>query len=96
MKIKTSSGFECNINERCFNDWRYIQSMKKVQSGEDALIIDGITSVVSLVLGKEEQRLIEHIADGDGFADTTKLVREFNEIVTIAGEKVKKSKPSPD
>lgn len=70
--------------------------MKKVQSGEDALIIDGITSVVSLVLGKEEQRLIEHIADKDGYADTMKLVREFNEIVTIAGEKVKKSKPSPD
>ena len=97
MKIKTKSGFECIINENKFADWRYIRAAAEVNSGKEAKILKGITFIVPFILGDEqEEALMDHLKDDDGIVSTIKIVEEFREIETLAGEKVKKSKPSPD
>ena len=94
MKIKTKSGFECNINERRLKDWRYIKAAAKINGGNEADILEAVTFAVPFLLGDDgEAALMSHIEE-DGTFDTEKMFAEFLEITQIAGEKVKKSQSS--
>lgn len=95
MKIKTKSGFECNINERRLKDWRYIKAAAKMNEGDQTEIAVALAFAVPFLLGDDgEAALIKHLEDDEGVADSEKLVQEFIEITQIAGEKVKKSQSS--
>lgn len=94
MKIKTKSGFECNINERRLADWRYIKAAAKLNSGNQTAIAEALAFAVPFLLGDEgEADLIAHVEE-DGFIDSVRIVTEFIEITQIVGEKVKKSQSS--
>ena len=91
MKIKTKSGFECEVNERRLKDWRYVKAAAKINGGNEADILDAITFAVPFLLEDEgEKALMDHITVDD-VADTEKMLAEFLEITQIAGEKAKKS-----
>ena len=94
MKIKTKSGFECNVDERRLKDWRYVKAAAKINGGNEADILEAVTFAVPFLLGGDgEKSLMEHITVDD-VADTEKMLAEFLEITQIAGEKVKKSQSS--
>lgn len=94
MKVKTKSGFECNVNERRLKDWRYIKAAAKFNSGNEAAIAEALAFAVPFLLGDEgEAALMAHIEE-DGFVDSVKVVTEFIEITQVIGEKIKKSQSS--
>lgn len=94
MKIKTKSGFECNINERRLKDWRYVKAAAKINSGNEADILAAVTFAVPFILGEDgEAALMAHIEDQGAF-DSEKMIMEFIEITRTAGEKIKKSQSS--
>lgn len=92
MKIKTKSGFECNINERRLKDWRYIKAAAKLHSKNEIEIAEALNFVVPFLLGEDgEAELMKHVEDEEGVVDGEKIIAEYMEVTRIAGEKVKKS-----
>lgn len=95
MEIHTMSGFVCNVNEKKAKDWRFIKAMADWDSGDESKALKGVTAALPLLLGKEgEQKLLEHVSDEDGIADTELMMSEFKEIVVLMGEETKKSQTS--
>lgn len=94
MKIKTKSGFECNINERRLKDWRYIKAAAKINSGNEDAVVEAIAFAIPFILGEDgEAALMAHVED-KGAVDGDRVVIEFLEITRLAGEKIKKSQSS--
>ena len=95
MEIHTMSGFVCNVNEKKAKDWRFIKAMADWDSGDESRALKGVTAALPLLLGKEgEQKLLEHLSDEDGIADTELMMSEFKEILVLMGEETKKSQTS--
>lgn len=97
IKVKTKSGFTCNVNENKLKDWRYISAAANAtrKDGADALV--DVVFMIDFLLGKEDlDRLVEHVTDKEGIADSVRIQQEFEEITTLMGEELKKSTPSPE
>lgn len=99
MKVKTKSGFTCDVNENKIKDWRYLRAAAKVAKSESQIeAVDGIGYMAEFLLGsKDLDRLIKHITDKEGVADAVVFENELKEISEALGEAVvKKSMPSQD
>lgn len=97
MKIKTKSGFTCDVNEDKVKDWRFCKSLAKCDSGDESAMLQGITFVVPFLLGSEgEEALLAHITDKNGLASTEKVIAEFKDIMGQIGEASKKLQSSQD
>jgi hypothetical protein len=95
MKIKTKSGFSCNLNEKKAKDWRFCRALVKCESKDESTLLEGITFVVPFLLGEDgEAKLIKHLEDKDGVASVELVMSEFKEILKQIGD-AKKSQPSP-
>ena len=85
MKIKTKSGFECNVNEKKAKDWRFIKLLALCDSGDESDALKGITQAVPFLLGdKGEASLMEHVSK-DGIASAEDIMIEFKEIMMQVG-----------
>ena len=96
MKIKTKSGFVCEVNPDIVKDWRFCKALAKCDSGDESSVIQGITFAVPFLLGEAgERKLIEHVTDENGIAPVKEISTEFKEIITLMGKEVKKSQSLP-
>ena len=97
MDVKTKSGFKCKVNEKKMKDWRFVKALAKCDSGEEASVIEGLSFVVPFLLGEEgEEKLLNHVMDEDGVASSTKIIKEFKEILSLVGSEIKKSQSSQE
>lgn len=96
MEIHTTSGFVCNVNEKKAKDWRFAKALADCDSGDESRILRGMTFALPFLLGKEEQKLMDHVSDEDGVADSDKMMTEFNEILDFIGAEAKKSQASQE
>ena len=97
MKIKTKSGFACNINERKCKDWRFIKLLAKCDSPDESSQLEGTTKAVNFLFGDEgEEALMNHVTDEEGLVDSAKLIAEFKEVLQLAGAELKKSQSSQE
>lgn len=94
MKIKTKSGFVCNINENKVKDWRYVKALALWNGRSEIDRMAGMERAISFLLGDDEERLMEHITDKDGNIPAESLINEFREIQELMGEELKKSQSS--
>lgn len=94
MKIKTKSGFVCNINENKVKDWRYVKALALWNGKNEIDRMAGMERAISFLLGDDEERLMEHITDKDGNIPAESLINEFREIQELMGEELKKSQSS--
>lgn len=84
---KTKTGFKFKVDERVLEDWRLISSISMAESENLADRVKGITEVVHLLLGENEQSLIEHIKKkNDGFVPTEVITNELASIISSAKE----------
>jgi len=84
---KTKSGFKFSIDERVLSDWRLISSISLAESDELTDRVKGITELVHLLLGKNENALIEHIKKkNQGFVPTEAITSELANIISSAKE----------
>lgn len=97
MKVKTKSGFTCNVNENKLKDWRYIKALAKCDSKEESEVLEGLTFLVSFLLGTDgEEKLMQHIATEDGIVGTDVLIEELKEIIRLINKELKKSQSSQE
>ena len=97
MKIKTKSGFVCDVNPELAKDWRFCKGLAKLDSGDESLVIQGITFLVPFLLGNDgEAALMEHVKNKDGIISTPEIIAEFKDIFFKIGEESKKSESSQE
>lgn len=83
--IKTSSGFEADIDEAQLDDYRLMKAIRATESNPMAVV-----DVVGFVLGEEEDRLVEHVIATTGRATIEAINAELSDIFTQLGESKKK------
>ena len=94
MKGKTKSGFKFEINENKLRSWEFANLAE--QLSDESQVGLAAPKYIKFVLGDEQaDRLAEHTVH-DGFSDITRMMEEVSEIVTMAGEQVKKSSASSE
>ena len=95
MKITTKGGFKFELDDRITDDWRVLRAISKADnSSNPEEMIAGTVELVSLIFGKDENRLIEHIkAKNDGFVPMSVLKDELLSTLTRANS-LKKSQSS--
>lgn len=91
MKVVTDSGFECEVNEKIRNDWRFVSAMAKADDGNSELEkMDGYFQMAKLILGDKEKELCKHVQEEDGTVPIDAMNREIIDILHKMGEKIKK------
>lgn len=95
MKIQTTSGFVCEIDENKVRDWRFVKNLAKCEDVKTMPI--GLAFCVPFILGEDgENALMEHIQEDSGLIATDKILTEFREILDKIKEntEIKKSSSS--
>lgn len=63
MKVTTKSGFKCDINEKCLNDWRFAKAVAKTHSADENERLSAAVDLVSLILRENEEPYYDYVAD---------------------------------
>ena len=95
MKIQTTSGFVCEVNENKAKDWRFTKylAMCEAETGT----IQGLPLLVNFLLGESgEEALMEHVTEKNGEIPTERILAETKEILNLKSEQIKKSQPSQE
>lgn len=83
--MKTSSGFEYNIEPERFNDMRIIDAYVKISKNDKDVI--PLITLADLILGEDGKKaLYEHIALPDGRIPADAFGRELGEIIRASQE----------
>lgn len=84
MKVTTKSGFKFELDERIIDDWRVIKAIGRADAKDDPEeMLAGSIELVSLIFGKDEERLVQHIrANNDGYAPMEALKDELLSVFT--------------
>lgn len=90
VKGKTESGFEYQYNEAIAQDWEFMKHVGAFKSDEKIDAMVGMQKAVAMLLGDQEEKLIEHVkSKNNGFAPFEEVMKEFNEI--LEGNKTTKN-----
>ncbi len=92
--MKTTSGFEFEINKSALTDWRLLDAFMTLddKSASDISRSNAVRKALNMLIGEDQKDMLyKHIADKhDGAVESTDLIAEFNEIVAQAqGDKKK-------
>lgn len=82
IKVKTESGFECEINENVLDDAEILDVFVELDDGNPV----HITTAVKKILRDDYKRLYDHIRTDDDRVPLTALAAEMAEIVNKASE----------
>lgn len=84
--MKTSSGFEIEIDQKRFDNAELLDALSDLNAG-DAL---AVSRVLSFILGKDDKkRLYDHLREEDGRVPVEKLSAEIEDIFQQAGDPAK-------
>lgn len=75
-KVKTSSGFECEIDEKNLDDMRLLDLVAEVSNGNTTKL----TEIMDKVLGDQKEKLYKYIEDEHGRVPVEKASNEITEI----------------
>lgn len=78
LKGTTSTGFKFKLDESVLNDYELLELIAEV---EDNPAI--ITKIVKKVLGKETEKLKDHVRDENGRVSTERMNEEITEIFKV-------------
>lgn len=80
---KTRTGFKFKVDERVGQDWRILSAISMAESSNPTEQVKGTTDLVKLILGNDEQKLIDHIAKkNEGFVPVAAVTNEIVDILT--------------
>ena len=97
MKIKTKSGFVFDVDEKKAADWEFVDALCDCESADDAVRVTASRNAMKILLGTDGcAALAEHVKDENGVRSIGKMLEEFKEIMTLLGEKQKKSSSSQE
>jgi len=81
--IKTSTGFEADIDKSCFNDMELLDAILDIQAGN----MLALPVIVSKIMGDAKKALYGHCRDEKGKVGADRIMMEVNEIVDILNAK---------
>lgn len=85
---KTEAGFEFEVSENIGKDFRIVIALRKLNSDNMILKIEGMYDFVEAVLGKKGvDKIVAFAVEKKGFADSDFITEQAHEIVAIANEK---------
>ncbi len=80
IHVKTTSGFECDVNEAALNDYEVLDYIAEIQINSNPLFYP---LLVKKLLGADgEKALREHVRKDDGFVDNNDIAVEVTDIFT--------------
>lgn len=79
--MKTSSGFEFEVNEDIMDDWEFIEDMAA------GTAVAEVKAMQRILGEKQYKALKDHIRGKDGKVSFKAMDRELSEIITAAGAK---------
>lgn len=95
VKVQTKSGFVWNVDENIVADWDFLDMLCDSESEDKTLALKASRNCVKMLLGKDgAAALADHVKDEKGIKNSAMVFEEFKEIMTLLGEKSKKSQPS--
>ena len=89
-KGTTSTGFEYSINESVITDWRFVSAMAEAESDDASKRINGTVNLIKLLLGDDEQRMMDHVKQEDGSIPFDAINREIVDMLQEIKESKKK------
>ena len=95
MKIKTKSGFVIDVDDKKAADWEFVEALVDCESPDGSKRMIGTVNAIKILLGeKGAAALADHVKDENGVKNIGLMYSEFVEIMTLIGEKTKKSSSS--
>lgn len=84
MKVKTKSGFTCEINEHILDDWRFTRAIAKSHSDNADEKMNAAVDMVSLIMGDNENAFYEHLRSKDerGIVSEDAVVADLVSIIS--------------
>ena len=80
---KTKSGFEFEIDEEIFDDWKIFKAIGAVNDGDRL----AYRTIIRDTLGQEQAAELEkHCTGENGRVSTAKMISEINEIYEISAK----------
>lgn len=76
-QIKTSTGFEIELEEDVFDDMELLENLALVDRGD----MSALPLALDLLLGDDKQRLYDHCRGTNGRASAKKVMAEVGEIL---------------
>lgn len=89
MKVKTSAGFACVIDEEALGDWEIVEKMIAVQKGDVTLLPDIMTELIG---EKGYSAAKDFVRTDKGRVPTNKLTELFFAVLTEARASADKKK----
>lgn len=90
IKVQTTSGFVCNVDERKAKSWEFLEALVDCESKDESTALKGMRNVVPILLGEDGlKKLLKH-TEKDGLTDIEVVMSEFKEIMEQVGAKTKK------
>lgn len=84
---KTKSGFSFSVRGSMLNDFRLIEALADVKSGDGGRSVDGMTALVNLMFDPEQKRMLYAYASlDDGSVPIDKVMEIVNEVFEAVGE----------
>ena len=85
-QIKTRSGFECEIDERCLDDMELLDLIADLEGGESLAAYRGI---LNKILPGGQERLYDHVRNDEGRVPIAAVSMEITDIFNAlkAGKK---------
>lgn len=81
IKGKTKSGFEFEISRRALDNYELMEVIAEADS--NPLLIP---KVLTMLLGKGKEELMEHVREEDGIVPTDKMLDELMDIFESSAE----------
>ena len=80
----TEQGFEFNVDEMILNDWRFLNAVVDVDSGDASRMIRGISDVSRLILGDEGIKELQNFISekNDGYIPIAQMEKTMLEIIS--------------
>ena len=90
VKVQTTSGFVCNVDERKAKSWEFLEALVDCESKDESKALRGMVTIIPLLLGEDGLEKLKKHTEKDGFTDIEVIMTEFKEILEQIGAKTKK------
>ena len=90
VKVQTTSGFVCNVDERKAKSWDFLEALVDCESKDESIALRGITKIIPLLLGTDGLEKLKKHTEKDGLSDIETMMAEFKEILELIGTQTKK------
>ena len=85
VKIKTSSGFECELDEAFRDDFELLENLVRPDKGDPSVLTD----VINGIFGEAKPALYEHCRKENGRVSTMAVMQEVRDVFSSVGGELK-------